>query len=119
MVEHGRQEPVSMAGDRFDVSRALRRISKSETQLGHCFIEAAVKINESMGWPEPLPELVSRYHLTGMVQEKAENLEGLFLKLDPNAALAKFSRPDVQFENAEAASLRATLCRLHRHTPLA
>ncbi len=71
-----------------------------------------------MSRPELLPQLFPRHYLAGMVQEKAENLEGLFLQLDPNAALAELGRSDVQLEYAKAASLRAALCRLHDRTPL-
>jgi hypothetical protein len=113
MMVHWSQKPVSMARDGFDVSRTLRRISEREAQLGHRFVEAAIKINEGMSGPEVLPQLFSRHHFTGMFQKEAENLEGLFLQLDSNAALAKLSRPDIQLENTEDASSPATLCRLH------
>jgi hypothetical protein len=65
-----------------------------------------------------LPQLFPRHYLAGMVQEKTENLEGLFLQFDSNAALAKLGRPDVHLENTKAASLRAILCNLHDRTPL-
>jgi hypothetical protein len=65
-----------------------------------------------------LAQFVSRYHFAGTLEQKGKNLKRLFLQLYPNAALAQFTRPQVDLKNAETASLPATLSGLHRTPPL-
>jgi hypothetical protein len=106
-----------MPRNRFDVPRTFRRISEGGPQLGHRFVEAAVEINERMSRPELLPQLSSRHHLSGMVQEKTKNPEGLFLQLDPNAALSQLRRPLVHLKNPKPTSLWSVLGSSHDTTP--
>jgi hypothetical protein len=107
-----------MPRNRFDVPRTFRRISEGGPQLGHRFVEAAVEINERMSRPEILPQLSSRYHLSGMVQEKTKNSEGLFLQLDPNAALPQLRGALVHLKNPKPTSLWSVLRSAHDTTPL-
>src|SRR5260370_38919624 len=53
-----------------------------------------------------------------MLQEERNYREGLLRQVDSNASFAQLRSPQVHFENAEAARLRATFDALHtHHTP--
>jgi len=64
-----------------------------------------------------LPQLFSRHQLSGMIQEKTKNLEGLFLEFDPNATLSQLRRPLVHFKNPKSTSLWSVLDSSHDTTP--
>jgi len=83
-----RQEAVAVTRNGFDVARVLGGIAQRGPQLGHGFVQAAVKINEGVHRPELVAKLFPSHHFAGVIEQEAQDLEGLFLQLDSNAALA-------------------------------
>jgi hypothetical protein len=114
---HRSQESVAVARDGFDIPGIFCRIAQSRTQLGHRLVQAAVKIHKRVRRPKPLAQFVSSHNFAGMIQQQAQNLEGLLLELDPNAAFAQLSGPFIYFENAKPASLCTAVRGLHDTTP--
>src|SRR5580700_5171788 len=112
------QKSVPVARDGFDVTWALRGIAQGGAQLGHGFVEAAIKIDEGMGMPKFLAEFLAGYDFPRMFQQKRENLEGLLLQLDANTAFAQLCRAQIYFKDAKAPTLRAAFRALHTGTPL-
>ncbi len=58
-----------MPRDGLHVARILRRVRKRGAQLGHGFIQAAIKVNKSVGWPEFFAEFFAGNYFTGMFQQ--------------------------------------------------
>ncbi len=115
---HGSEEAIAVPRNGFHIARALRRIRKGRAQLRHRFIQAAIEIDKRLRGPELFADLFARDYLARMFQEERKYLEGLLLQLDSNASFAQLRSPQVHFENAEAARLRATFDALHtHHTP--
>jgi hypothetical protein len=72
-----------------------------------------IEIAEGAGGPEALTELVARDQVARTFQQKREDLEALFLEVDPDARLPQLARPAIQFEDAESDRVRRP--RLFRH----
>jgi len=88
------QKSVPVSRDGFDIAWTLRGIAEGGAQLGHGFVEAAIKIDERVGRPKFVAEFLAGYDFPGMFQQKRENLEGLLLQLDSNTAFAGLGRVD-------------------------
>src|SRR5580692_2391299 len=112
------QKSVPVSRDGFDIAWTLRGIAEGRAQLGHGFVEAAIKIDEGVGRPKFLAEFLAGYHFPRMFQQKRENLEGLLLQLDSNTAFAQLCRAQIHFKDAKAPTLRAAFRALHTGTPL-
>src|ERR1700688_741480 len=112
------QKSVAVSRDGFDIAWTFRGIAEGGAQLGHGFVEAAIKIDERVGRPKFVAEFLAGYDFPGMFQQKRENLEGLLLQLDSNTAFAQLRRAQVHFKDAKAPTLRAAFRALHTGTPL-
>ena len=79
---------VAAAGQRFYKTRARCGIAQCLANLVDRSIQAVVEIDERVGRPDFLPQIVAGDDLSGMLQQSRENLEGLFLEPDAGAILA-------------------------------
>jgi len=61
-----------------------------------------VEVNEGVGGPDALLQFFTRDHLTWTFQQDLQNLQWLFLQLDPYTPLAQFSGIRVNLEGTEA-----------------
>jgi hypothetical protein len=62
-----------------------------------------IEINEGVGWPDLVPQLIPRDDLARTFQQDSENLEWLILQpIALSALFAQFSRLLVEFETREA-----------------
>jgi hypothetical protein len=61
-----------------------------------------IEIAEGAGWPEPLTEFLARDQVARLFQQQRQNLEGLFLKIDPDARFSQLARPAIQLKNAKS-----------------
>ena len=60
------------------------------------------KVDEGVGRPQSLSQILSCDELAGTVQQCLENLKRLIGKIDPDATLPQFARVQIQLEGAEA-----------------
>ena len=90
-----------MTGKGLDEAGGLSGVVERVPQPAHRGIEALLEVDESIGRPQPLPQLVARHHLAGMLQEQEENLKRLLLEADPGALPPQLSGPNVHIEHAE------------------
>ena len=61
-----------------------------------------VEIDEGVGWPEMLAQLLARDHLASVLEEQNQNACRLLAQFDDGAIATQFSTGGVQFEDAEA-----------------
>ncbi len=61
-----------------------------------------LEIAEGAGWPEALTKLVARDQVAGPLHEQRQDLEALFLEVDPDARLPQLARPAIQFKDAKS-----------------
>ena len=98
----GRNKAVSVSWNSLDKSRILRRITEGFTQAHDRRIQAVVKIHESIVVPESLAQVLATDNVLGAIEKHRKDLEGLLLKLDADALLAKLTEAKVQLKQAEA-----------------
>ncbi len=76
-----------------------------------------LEVYKSVLGPEPTAQLLARHYLTGVLDQNGYNLEGLFLKLNPEPLLAQFTTREVKFEDPEPHPSDALRRLLHRLAP--
>jgi hypothetical protein len=99
---HRRDKPVAAARQRLDESRILSRVAERFAQLPDCVVQSDIEIDERLGRPEMLPELLARDDFTWTGQQEPQNLKGLFRKPHLQAVSAQFTGLRVELEDAEA-----------------
>jgi hypothetical protein len=58
-----------------------------------------VEIHEGARGPEFFLNFLAGYDFAGMLQQCCQDLEGLFLKANPQAMFAQFAGSKIEFEN--------------------
>jgi len=77
-----------------------------------------VEIDEGVGWPEMLAQLLARDHLASVLEEQNQNACRLLAQLDDGAIAAQFPSRGLQFENAEVPGPWRVDRHAHERTPL-
>ena len=88
----GRHETVSAPGNRFHIARAGGRISQRFPYLVDGRVQTVIEIDKCIRRPKFLAKVIPRHHLAGVIQQKFQYLEGLFLQSNSAAAFAQLSR---------------------------
>jgi hypothetical protein len=96
-----RNEAVATTRQGLNEAGAFRRVAEGFAKAGDGAVQAMIEIDEGVGRPNPLPQLFLGHYLAGVFDEDCENLERLFLQLDPDSPLAQFAGLEVQFKNPE------------------
>jgi hypothetical protein len=73
-------------------------ITQRLAQFIHGGVNAVFKVNEGIGGPELLLDLLPRHRLARPLEESGENLERSFLQLDLVPVVAQLTRSKVNFE---------------------
>jgi hypothetical protein len=60
-----------------------------------------IEVNECVGPPEPLAQLLARDDFAGSLQQRTEHLEWLLLQPNSGTTLAQFPRLQVRFKEAK------------------
>src|SRR5215468_7933276 len=101
-VIHLRDETIAAAGQRFDETGIFCRVSQHVAQLLDSAVQPIIEVNKSVSRPEFATEFLARNHVTWMLKQKLEHLEGLVLKPQADAVFAHLTRMQVHVEGAEA-----------------
>jgi hypothetical protein len=117
VFNHRRHKAIATPGKGFNEAGILGRITDSFAEALDGVVQPGFEVDERVGRPEALPEFLSRYDLTGIFQQDLENLEGLFLELEPDAPLAQLSRAQVCLERTKAYPPRHRAHALHEDLP--
>jgi hypothetical protein len=83
-----REEAVAATSNGFHKARTLGGVPQGLTDFVDGFVEPVVEIHESVRRPEFFLKFLASYDLAGMLKQRGQDLEGLFLKANPQAALA-------------------------------
>jgi hypothetical protein len=110
-----RNPSVTPAGQCFDVTWLIRRVTECLPQLVHGCIQTVFEIAAYRSRPQQTLELVSPNDAVGMIQEIAQKLRGLSMKPHPNAVLPQLSGGGVEFERTELKLGRGKRLGTHRH----
>src|SRR2546428_766632 len=94
-------EPVTAARQRFDEPRILGRVAQGFAQLSHGAVQSDIEIDERVGRPELLLQLLARHHSSGALEQQPQNLKGLVRKPDLQAMPAQLARLRVELEDPE------------------
>jgi hypothetical protein len=97
MTVDGPDEAISPSRECLDEPRRVRRVAERVAQAVDDGVQAMVEIPGRAGRREPLSEFVARDEVARPLQQQRQDLEGLFLKIDPDARLPQLAGPAVQF----------------------
>src|SRR6267378_4322373 len=84
-----RDKAVSAAGESLDEARIGRGIAERLANLVYGGIQAVIEIDERIGGPDFLPQVVACNHASGIFQQNAEDLKGLLLQTQASAVFAE------------------------------
>jgi hypothetical protein len=87
----GSDKAITLFRDGFDVERLLGRATQGLAELHDSRIQAVIEVDEGIGRPEMLAQLLARDHLPGVLQQQEQNARRLFPQLDESAIAAQFS----------------------------
>ncbi len=69
-------------------------------------IQAVLEVDERSRRPQTLAQLIARHDLARTLDHHRENLEGLILKPDADAALPQLARAQINLEGSESLDVR-------------
>jgi hypothetical protein len=97
----GGDETVSAAGERLYIAWTGGGIAEGFPYFIDRGIQAVIEVDEGVGGPEALLDLFAGDDFSGSFEEQGEDLEGLSLEAELDAALPQFARAEIEFENSE------------------
>ena len=103
---HRSDKTVPSLGESLNEARIGRGIIEGGADFANGGRDAVLKIDERLVRPETLLELVSRDDFAGPLQQGAEDLKGLLLEADLDAALAQLAAEDVELKDSESHDAR-------------
>ena len=112
-----RQEAVTTTGNRFYETGAVRRVTKRLADFANRFIKPMVEIHEGVRRPKSFLEFLASYHVSGMLKQHRQDLQGLFLKANPQAVLAQFAGAKIQLENSKSQPRTGVKVFMHEGKP--
>ena len=96
-----RDEPIAAPGHRFDEPRRRRVLAERLAQAFDRGVEAVIELDERVVGPQLLPQLLTRDHLTGAIEQRRRGSAGAGRSPKPRPPLAQLARADVQLEHPE------------------
>jgi hypothetical protein len=94
-------EAVALAGDGFYEAGLVCMIVQGFAQAVHCFVQALVEVNKSVGCPQLFHQRVASDQLAGTIEQRGEDVKRLLLKEGPVAVGAEFAGAQVELELAK------------------
>src|SRR5882757_3473803 len=112
---HWRDEAVSATRESLDEARTGRGITQRFANLVNGGIQAVVEIDESVGGPDFLTQVIACNYAPGTFEQNAEDLKRLLLETHESAILAELSGRQVHLKDAKAPKPGFAAGRWHRH----
>ena len=112
------EEPVSATSNGFDEAGTLGGVAEGLTDLVDRLVEPVVEIHECVRGPEFLLKFLATDDLAGVLEQHRQNLEGLLLKPDSQAALAQFASAKIHLENPKTEPPARLMVRFHAEVNL-
>lgn len=99
---NGSYEAVATAGEGFDEAGAGGCVAEGFAEAVDGGVDAVLGVDESAVGPKGAGDLVAGEQLAGVLEEQAEELEGLDVETDADALAAELAGGGVYVEDAEA-----------------
>jgi hypothetical protein len=99
-----REEPIAAASDSLDEAGILRRIAQCFSNLGNCFVEAVIEVNDRVR-PKLATQFFPGEQLARPFKQHGQQLKRLLLQPDASTALGQFARSNIGFKDSKAQSL--------------
>jgi hypothetical protein len=87
MVRYGSDEAIPLAPHGLNKGRTLGGVAESIPQFADRGIQSFIELDEGIGWPELLSQLVAGHQLSGVLQQDPEDLKWFFLNVNRDPAL--------------------------------
>ena len=98
----GSDETIAASRQRLDVTRRVGLITERDPDLLDAEVQPLVEVDEGVAAPDLAAQLFAGHDVAGAAHEEGEDLEGLLLELDEQAALAQLAVAQVDLEDSEA-----------------
>jgi hypothetical protein len=98
---HGRDKAIAEPGKGFDKSRILCRVFQRLAQFPHRSVQAVLKVDKCVFWPQSGPKLIAAYDLSVGNQKETKHSEGLCLDGNIQARSLQFARVQIDVESIE------------------
>ena len=112
------EEAVSATSNGFDEAGTLGGVAEGLTNFVDRLVEPVVEIHECVRGPEFLLKFLATDDLAGVLEQHRQNLEGLLLKPDSQAALAQFASAKIHLENPKTEPPARLMVRFHAEVNL-
>jgi len=96
-----RHESVATPGKRFDIDGVVGRVSQGFAQLVDGLVQALLIIHERAVGPKTPLEVLAGNDLTGLFQQRLQDLEWLLLHFQTDAVFVELASLKVELEYAE------------------
>ena len=106
-------EAVAATSNGFDEAGTLGGVAERLTDLVDRLVEPVVEIHERVRGPELLLKFLATDDLAGVLEQHRQDLEGLLLKPDSQAALAQFASTKIQLEDPKTEPPANLMVRFH------
>src|SRR5471032_2263069 len=80
--DDGTNEAVATTGNRFDIARAVSRVSEHVPQAIDRFLQRQIIVNKSVFRPKESAEFFAGDQFTGAFEQRLEDLKGLACELE-------------------------------------
>jgi hypothetical protein len=99
-------EPIPASGNGLNKAGVVGIISQRIAQPFNGGVKAVIEIAEGVLWPEFAAKFFSCNHLAGMLEQRAQDLERLLLKLQLESILAQLACRNGNLEGSEPQNSR-------------
>jgi hypothetical protein len=99
-------EPVASPRKCFDELGRLGGIAERLTRFFDCRVQAVFEIDESVGLPQPLAQIVTRNDFARPFEQGDDDLSRVFLQVDSFAIAVQLACGRIQFEMSSEANAR-------------
>ena len=96
-------EPVSPAGQGFDVARSAGGVSQGFAKARDGVVQAVIEIDEGFGGPDLGAKLLAGHELAGAVQQSCQDLNRLALQAELDAGLSQLGSPEHRAQSYQSA----------------
>src|ERR1700692_3919598 len=102
MFGYRRHKFVTTSRYRLNKPRVGGSVAKCLTQFSHSHAQASVEIHKRIPRPQPLADGLAAHELAGIFKQKDQQLEWVFLQLEPRPFSLQLTSLGVGFEHTKA-----------------
>jgi hypothetical protein len=112
------EEAVAATTDSFNEAGTLGGVAEGLTDFADRLVEPVVEIHERVRGPEFLLKFLAKDDPAGVLKQHRQDLEGLLLKPNSEAALAQFASTTIQLEHPKTKPPASLMVSFHEEVNL-